>query len=50
MAGDRVYALLVVNTALRLVEFQINMIYDQHSTDHETCAYTVVIAFLHAHV
>ena len=40
----------MINEALRLVEFHINMIYDQHSTHLETCAYIVVITFLHAHV
>ena len=40
----------MMNEALRLIEFHINMIYDQHSTHLETCAYIVVISFLHAHV
>ena len=39
-----------MNEALRLIEFHINMIYDQHSTHLETGAYIVVITFLHARV
>ena len=38
----------MMNAALRLVEFQINIIYDQYSTHLETHTYTVVISFLHA--
>ena len=40
----------MMNAALRLIEFQIHMIYDQHSTHLEAHAYIVVIAFLHARV
>ena len=40
----------MMNAALRLAELHINMIYEQHSTHLETCAYIVVITFLRAHV
>ena len=40
----------MIHAALRLVEFHIDMIYDQHSAHLETCAYIVVITILHAHV
>ena len=41
---------LMMNAALSLIEFHINMMYDQHSTHLETCAYIVVITFLHVRV
>ena len=40
----------MVNEAIGLAELHINMIYEQHSTHLETCAYVVVITFLHARI